>query len=125
MPGKHVTNMPGDVVEAAQKIWFAGLGAMALAQQEGGKLVAESNKLFHTLVEKGEEMESHGQSPVSRVKEAAGGAEQAWLNVQAMIDAQITAVLHRLGVPTKDEIAKLGKRVEQLTHSIEALKAKG
>jgi len=124
MPVKEAS-MPAEMVETAQKIWLAGLGAMALAQQEGGKLVAESNKLFHTLVEKGQEMEAEGQSPVTRVKDAAGGAEQAWLNVQALIDAQITAVLHRLGVPTKDEIGELAKRVEQLTRSIEALKAKG
>lgn len=124
MPVKEAS-MPAEMVETAQKIWLAGLGAMALAQQEGGKLVAESNKLFHTLVEKGQEMEAEGQSPVVRVKDAAGGAEKAWLNVQALIDAQITAVLHRLGVPTKDEIGELGKRVEQLTRSIEALKAKG
>lgn len=125
MPVKEVKDMPAEMIETAQKIWLAGLGAMALAQQEGGKLVAESNKLFQTLVEKGEEMESEGQSPMARVKDVAGGAEQAWTNVQALIDAQIVAVLHRLGVPTKDEITKLGKRVEHLTHSIEALKSKG
>jgi len=117
MLGKDVREVPADVMEAAQKIWFAGLGAMALAQEE-------TSRLFAALVEKGEEMEKAGETPIARVKGAAGTAEESWKRIQALIDAQVTAALHRLGVPTRDEIAELGRRIEQLTASIEALKAR-
>jgi hypothetical protein len=40
------------------------------------------------------------------------------------LDEQVTAALHRMGVPTRREIATLSKRVELLTASIEKLKPK-
>jgi hypothetical protein len=36
----------------------------------------------------------------------------------------MTSALHRMGVPTRSEIATLGKRVELLTASVERLKPK-
>jgi polyhydroxyalkanoate synthesis regulator phasin len=44
--------------------------------------------------------------------------------VQVVIDAQVSHALHRLGVPTRQEIADLTKRIEKLTASIDALKVK-
>jgi poly(hydroxyalkanoate) granule-associated protein len=118
-----VTDVPADVLEAAQRIRFAGLGAMALAQEEGTKLVENSGKLFSVLIEKGEEMEKSGLSPIAPVKSATQTAESTWTRIQALLDAQVSAALSRLGVPTKDEIAELTRRIELLTASIETLRA--
>lgn len=121
MPVKEVSELPAEVMAAAQKVWFAGLGALAFAQDEGGKL-------FASLVAIGEQMEKEFRksmpSPVSAVKDARAGIDGAWQKVQEVFDAQVTAALHRLGVPTKDEIAKLTRRIEALTASIEALKSR-
>lgn len=121
----RLTEIPADVLEAAQRVWFAGLGAIVLAQEEGKKAVDGTSRLFALLVERGQELEKEVPSPLSRVKGAAGSAEDAWAKVQATFDAQVTAALHRLGVPTKDEIAALTARIEQLTASVEALRAQG
>jgi poly(hydroxyalkanoate) granule-associated protein len=119
MPAREVTELPADVIAAAQKVWFAGLGAVTFAQEEGGKL-------FASLVAIGEQVEKELRksvpSPAAAVRGATTGAEDVWRKVQGLFDAQVTATLHRLGVPTKDEIAQLTKRIEALTASIEALK---
>src|SRR5690606_21832100 len=55
--------------ESAHKIWLAGLGALAAAEQEGGKL-------FRSLVRKGEQYEEQGRERIeqlrTRVEELSG-----------------------------------------------------
>jgi poly(hydroxyalkanoate) granule-associated protein len=109
--------LPRDLADSVQKMWLAGLGVVTLAQEEGGKL-------FDTLIEAGKQVEKAMPSPTAAIKGASDGAEQVWQRLQDMIDTQITGALHRLGVPTKDEIDLLTKRIEQLTESIEALRAR-
>lgn len=48
-----------EVRESAQKIWLAGLGALALAEEEGARL-------FDTLVERGRELERGDSEPITR-----------------------------------------------------------
>jgi poly(hydroxyalkanoate) granule-associated protein len=121
MPAKKLTTIPADVTAAVQKIWQAGLGAVTMAQDEGGKM-------FEVLVSVGEQMEKEirrsGLTPSAAVKKASAGAEDAWKKVQAALDSQMTGVLHRLGVPTRDEIARLTRRIEHLTETIESLRAR-
>ncbi len=109
------------VTESAHKIWLAGLGAVALAQESGGKL-------FNDLVKRGREMEARAKiSPPEMtvtLRGATGRAMAAWQQLGKGMDEQVTAALHRMGVPTRAEIATLGKRVELLTASIEKLKPK-
>jgi poly(hydroxyalkanoate) granule-associated protein len=114
MAPKPLAQVPTEVLDAAQRIWFAGLGAMALAQEEGTRLAGHTGQLFSKLVEKGESMEKDGMSPVARLKDAASGAENTWTKVQALLDAQVIAALHRLGVPTQEEIAELTASIENL-----------
>lgn len=122
-PTKKATEIPTDVLEAAQRIWFAGLGAMVLAQEEGVRVVDGTAKLFSVLIEKGQEMDKAGFSPIAQTKTVVDKAEDAWGRIQHLVDAQVTSALHRIGVPTRDEIADLTRRIEQLTASIESLKA--
>ncbi len=118
---KKAKEMQEGVTESAHRIWLAGLGAVALAQETGGKL-------FNELVQRGREMEARAK--LSRpdmtvtLKDATGRAMTAWQQLGKGVDEQVTAALHRMGVPTRHEIATLGKRVELLTASIEKLKPK-
>jgi poly(hydroxyalkanoate) granule-associated protein len=122
MVGETLKDVPASLGGAARHVWFAGLGAVALAQEEGARL-------FDTLVSVGEQVEKEMKktrlSPAAAVKGATAGVEDAWTKVQAMFDAQMAAALRRLGVPTKEEIAQLTRRIEALTASIEALRARG
>ena len=117
MPTKAIKQEPADLVESAQQIWLAGLGMLTLAQDESGKL-------FAALVDAGKQIEKVMPSPVDALRTASESAETYWQKLQKVIDHQIALTLHRLGVPTKDEIDRLTRRIEQLTASIEALRVR-
>jgi poly(hydroxyalkanoate) granule-associated protein len=106
---------------SAQQIWLAGLGAFALAGEEGGKL-------FGALVKKGHGVEKLNKARlgkvldrVSRVRENAGHTIGRFRNP---LDTGMTVALHQLGVPTRKEIVTLTKRVEELTRVVARSKAK-
>ena len=111
----------GQLRESAEQIWLAGLGALATAEQEGGKA-------FKSLVKKGERYQKKSiDKPVGKakkkvegtVKDVRGRAGKTWQKVEDAFDHQVTAALHRLGVPTRTEIADLTQRVETLTRRLE------
>jgi poly(hydroxyalkanoate) granule-associated protein len=114
--GKATQN---ELRESANKVWLAGLGALATASEEGGKL-------FDQLVKKGQAFEPKVMSQVDKAKdkfdEAKGKAEKAWTKLEGNIDHRVTAAIHRIGVPTRDEIKELSKRVAELTSKVEDLK---
>lgn len=101
--------------ESAHKIWLAGLGALATAEKEG-------TRLFRTLVERGEELEERGRSRFDEVRSKAGEATarvretagEAWSGVGKTLEAQVAKVLQTMGVPTRDELDALERRVRAL-----------
>ena len=101
--------------ESAHEIWLAGLGAFALAGDEG-------SRLFKQLVKKGEGMEHLNKARINRLTSRAadlrGEARSAVSRVTIPIEAGMTNAMHRLGVPTRKEIATLTKRVEELTRVV-------
>jgi poly(hydroxyalkanoate) granule-associated protein len=118
---KKSKQLQNELMGSAHRVWLAGLGAMAMAEQE-------SNKLFKALVERGETVEVRGKETVEKAKGTVTGmktvAESYWETFERTLDDQVTAVIHRVGVPTKSEIEELTKKVEQLTASIEKLRGK-
>ncbi len=112
-----------DVKDTAHRIWLAGLGALAAAEEEG-------SKLFSRLVDRGRDVESRGKVEVEKVVDKAKSefekaktkAGSSWEDIGGKVDEAITAALHRLGVPTRDEIHTLTKRVEELNAKIELLR---
>ena len=116
-------DIPADIKDSAHKIWLAGLGALSAAEEEG-------SKLFKNLVERGEGFESRGRVRYGDVKNTVeNAAEQAkdrvettWDKVEGRMDEAVSAALGRLGVPSRDEIATLTQRVEELTAVVEKLK---
>ena len=101
-----------ELVESAHRIWLAGLGALAAAEQEGAKV-------FNRLVDRGKDMESKGKQ---QYEEARTRAESAWSGMGEKMDEKLTAALHRLGVPTREEIRDLTQKVEELNAKIEQLR---
>ncbi len=112
-----------DLRDNAHQIWLAGLGALQAAEEEG-------SKLFKNLVERGEEFQGRGRERFDDVKDkvedAAGKArdqaETTMGKLEHKIDDAVTAALGRGGVPSRDEIATLPQRVEELTAVVEKLK---
>jgi poly(hydroxyalkanoate) granule-associated protein len=101
---------------SAHEIWLAGLGALTVAEEEGGKL-------FKVLVKKGAGMEALNKARleklINKVKPMREDAGVALQKVGAGVDNSMASVLHRLGVPTRKEIQGLTKRVEELTKNLE------
>ena len=118
---KKTKQVQNEIAENAHQIWLAGLGAVATAQEEGGKL-------FKNLVEKGQKFEKVGRDKVDQAKGTVSGvkvvAESYWETFERTLDEKVTMVIHRIGVPTKDEIDTLTERVENLTSAIEKLRTK-
>ena len=116
-------NLQEDLKESAYRVWLAGLGALAAAGEEGAKA-------FNRLVDRGREYESRSKEDwkvqADKAKEqfdkAKGKAEGQWEDWSEKIDEVLTRSLHRLGVPTRDEIRTLTQRVEELTAKVEGLK---
>lgn len=102
-----------ELKESAQKIWLAGLGALSVAEQEGAKM-------FDRLVERGREFEGRGKE---RMEEARGKVHEAASDVEERIDEKVASALRRFGVPSRDEIRELTRRVEELNAKIERLTA--
>ena len=112
-----------ELKDNAHKIWLAGLGALSAAEDEG-------SKMFKNLVARGEAFESRGRERYDEVKEkvedvaekAKGRAETTWEKAESKLDDAVASALGRLGVPSRDEIATLTQRVEELTAVVEKLK---
>jgi poly(hydroxyalkanoate) granule-associated protein len=119
------------VKDSANKVWLAGLGAFAMAEEEGGKL-------FKGLVAKGKEFEEVGREKLEEAREKVGSfAETAKERVEAATDDvrdrasalfgkvedrwddRMASALQRFGVPSREEIARLTKRIEELTRLVE------
>ncbi len=116
---KKAKQVQTEIAENAHQIWLAGLGAVATAQEEGGKV-------FKGLVKKGQEFEKVGKDRVEQAKGAVTGvkvvAESYWETLERTLDEKMTSVIHRMGVPTKEEIDILTERVENLTAAIDNLR---
>ena len=100
-----------DLKESAQKIWLAGLGALAVAEEEGVRM-------FDSLVERGREWEGRGKERMDEARSRMGHAVD---DVEERVDERVSKVMHRLGVPTRDEIHRLTRKVEELNVKIERL----
>ncbi len=121
MVKKKVKQIQDDISTSARQIWLAGLGALATGQETG-------NKVFKELVKKGAAIEDAGKEQIERAKGTVSGvtvmAESYWETFEKKLDEKMTAAIHKLGVPTKNEIEALTKKVEDLTKTIEALQKK-
>lgn len=116
-------NVQDELKDSVHRIWLAGLGALAAAEEEG-------TKIFSRLVERGRDVESKGKVEVDKVKAEAEKFKtkaestfETWGDkLGEKFDDKLTAALHRLGVPTRDEIRNLTQRVEDLNAKVEQLK---
>ena len=106
--------------DSANRIWLAGVGAFAAAQQQG-------SGAFDSLVEEGERV----QKQVMNAAEDAYAsvvtkASQAWDQLSpdqlgGLFENSVARALHVLSIPTREDVEKLSHRVAELTKIIKAL----
>jgi len=134
MAGKKNTDKEGSswigkVEDYSRKIWLAGLGVYS-------KIDTDGSKLFDTLVKDGEKAEkltkaavgkkvdaakdtaSSAKSRISGVKDRALGT---WDQLEGAFDKRLNSAISRLGVPSRNEVKDLHKKVDTLTKQIEKL----
>lgn len=113
--GTRSRDLGDEVLDSAHRVWLAGLGALARAEEEG-------SRLFSQLVERGRETEGKRSGGFGeRARDTAGSVRTAAETVGAGIEAQVGEVMRRLGVPTRDEIQELTRRVEELNARIDRM----
>ncbi|MEM9301865.1 MAG: phasin family protein [Pseudomonadota bacterium] len=112
------------VMESANQIWLAGLGAFAKAQEEGGKI-------FDTLVKEGLALEGKTRKvSTTRVNEVRGAVEgtvaqvqaranESWDKLEQVFEERVARALGALGVPTATDVQELTKRVEELQKTVD------
>ena len=128
---KSKRKSPIELRKYTKQIWLAGLGAFSRAEEEG-------NKLFDSLVQVGEELESKtsnvADQTVEKVGEVTGKAYERVVDtrekVEKMIDQHTHQTLNRFGLVTPKDILlieqllkNLNEKVDRLVDSNEQLKA--
>ena len=109
------SQLSATIRESAQQIWLAGLGAFAKAQQEG-------NKVFDALVRQGESIQKGTRKVAEdKVTEMAAKATGTWDKLEQVFENRVARSLHSLGVPTRDEVAVLARRVAELKAEVDKL----
>ena len=125
---KSLKNTAKAIMEQAEQIWLAGLGAFAKAQEQSGKV-------YETLVKEGaalekatrkltgskvEEVRGMVEKSVSQVKERA---TDTWDRLEQVFENRVSKALGTLGIPGRDELELLAKRVDELSKAVRALDA--
>jgi poly(hydroxyalkanoate) granule-associated protein len=121
--GNVDSQLSQSVQESAHLIWLAGLGAFAKVSDEGARL-------FDTLVKEGEKIEERTRQSAStalaEVRESAGetrgAVADAWDKVEQVFEERLARVLGRLGVPGRDDVQELVRRIDALQVHIEELR---
>ena len=109
------SQLSATIRESAQQIWLAGLGAFAKAQHEG-------NRVYDALIREGEAIQQKTRKVTEdKVTEMAARATGTWDKLEQVFENRVARSLNSLGVPTKDDVAQLAKRVAELRAEVEKL----
>lgn len=125
-PAKGAKDLSDKVLESSRQIWLAGLGAFARAQAEG-------SKVFETLVQQGQVLESKTKRAAADTAAAARGAAHAkakemqaiaggtWDKLEQVFEQRVERALSKLGVYTQNDVQRLGERVDALSEAVNEL----
>jgi len=121
--------LSGSVKDSAQQIWQAGLGAFTRAQAEG-------SKAFEALVKEGVSMQRKTQAAAeekileatSKMSSMANGftskATVQWDKLESIFEERVAKALHKLGVPSAQDVDALVERIDELSKAVQKLSAK-
>ena len=124
--GFDLKELPDEVTGRAREIWLAGLGALSRLEQEG-------DKVFQSLVERGKDYEDKRSKQIqdatenlrkqqeSFTKDVTQRLDDATQSVEKAVSDTLSGTLGRIGVPTRDEVRGLSRRVGELSKKLDAL----
>jgi len=97
---------------SARNVLLAGIGAVALAQDQAEDFV-------NRLVARGEIAAADGRK---LLREVAERRKKGAKKVEGGLDKRVEEVLDRMNIPTKAEIEALGDKISELATKIDELK---
>jgi poly(hydroxyalkanoate) granule-associated protein len=115
--------MSRSIVDSAQQIWMAGMGAFNRAQGEG-------SKLFEALVKEGMTLENTTRRLATRRVDAVRDAVEdrvgvvreravdTWDRLEKVFEDRVQRALTRLGVPAREDLVDLTARVDGITSEL-------
>jgi poly(hydroxyalkanoate) granule-associated protein len=100
---------------SARRIWLAGLGAIAEAEQRG-------DEIFESLVESGEGYEKTLKEPIGKasavfkesVSTAQSKASSALNDLEGLVDRKVATAMKKMGLASRAEVESLRREVERL-----------
>ena len=125
-PAEQSKNLSQSILDSSHKIWLAGLGAFAKAQEGGAKV-------FDTLVQQGESLEAKTRAAAAGTADAARDAAKAkakemqamaggtWDKLEQVFENRVARALGRLGVYSSEDVKRLTERVDALSEAVNAL----
>jgi poly(hydroxyalkanoate) granule-associated protein len=103
------------LVENGHKMMLAGLGVVTLAQEE-------LTQLFNNLVERGTTTEEKTRNMVNKqVENRQNDVKKAAKRVEKEVEQRLEDVLHRMNIPSKNDIEKLSRKVTTLNKKVNDL----
>ncbi len=103
------------MLDMARKVLLAGIGAVALTQEEVEKFV---NK----LIDRGEIAEKDGRKLINDVVEKRRRkAEEISTEAEVTYESRMEEVLARMNIPSKSDIDALSRKVTDLTKKVDEL----
>ena len=91
-----------------KKTYLAGVGFISLAEEK-------LKKTLDVWVKKGEKVEKEGRKTIEEIKEKF---EDLKKDFEKKVEIQVTKIIEKLNLPTKDDIEKLEKRIEELENKL-------
>jgi len=123
-PEAGAERLSKSISESAQQIWLAGVGAFGRAQAEG-------TRLFDTLVKEGlgleqtarrfagDRAEQVRETVETGVGQARERAADTWDRLEKVFESRVQKALVSLGVPARDDLRDLSRRVDRLTAELQ------
>lgn len=120
--GDRLTGGTGHWGESARQVWLAGVGAWSRAQAEG-------SKLFDSLVRDGMEAERESARTPDAGATSRGTADVrafasgTWDRMGQFVEDAVQRSLLRLGVPRREDMEALGRRIDALGEELREARA--
>lgn len=122
------------MAESAQKVFLAGLGAVAKAQANSGKVIENLAQQAGVLVAEGKKIENRVVNlATAKAKEAQATAKsfaksksaettQALSKLEGVFEDRVAKTLNTFGIPSSKQVRELIASMEELQVSLNQLK---
>lgn len=110
---EEVTEAKNVLLGGLRRVLMAGIGAVALAQEEIEDFVDK-------LVERGEIAEKDGRKLIDDIKQRR---QQKAEEAEEKLEQRFEGILERMNVPSRRDIRELNEKIAMLAEKVDALKA--